>query len=260
MVDFRKAWSSEIHSGNRSDSDEFLERKAKEHRSVLVDYCNYIYGQSIVDLGCGAGELLASLASFMTITTAVDYSQSMMGRCRQLLASKNITDIATIISDISILPSLSHKYWVSTGALSQYSDMYQLELIFQSFIRNKDVTHIVFFDTIDPILYLVRVFGLTSYFNLKQECRDTESLSTNRRAKISSSFKQILHSLASILLLRAIFYNKPIKIPGSIMGYAVSPAVWNSLCKKYNLNLTQVSSREFEYRYHVIISKLTSTY
>lgn len=268
MTDYSQTWSMLSDSGNRSNAFMYLRRKASETHNDLQDYCDYT-SESVVDLGCGAGELLEHLATMINIVKATDYSERMLSAARVRLANAELHSIPEIIcAGIDILPDLVEEYWISTGALSQYSSQDQLELIMSSFKKNKDAKHFILFDTIDPVRYFI--LPLISYGNCFDDSanafepkrrHDSKRLFDRGIASLKSILKVILASTYRIfyyrlkILLVLLLSPKVCRLPGPLMGYGVSPSFWGCAAKKFGLEISLISSREFEYRYHVIISK-----
>lgn len=267
MIDYSSIWSTQSHSGNRSNTYQYLEQKASETQAVLKDYCGYS-SESIVDLGCGAGELLEHLVARINIVKATDYSASMLSAARTKLADEYLYSTLKFICDgVNILPALVEEFWISTGALSQYSSRDQLELIISSFQHNKAAKHLVLFDTIDPVRYFI--LPLISYGNYISDATTASNPKTYTNGKsfgrVISCWSRILKvalfrpliSLLNLskLLLSLLVSSRVFRLPGSLMGYGVLPSFWSLTARRCKLKVHLVSSRVFEYRYHVVISK-----
>lgn len=266
MTEYSKIWSAQHRSGNRFNESLYLERKACETHSILNDYCGYS-SEPVADLGCGAGELLEKLLSTINIAKAVDYSQLMLAEARALLLGLEVKNTPEFICDgIEILPDLVEKVWISTGALSQYSSEHQLALILSHFQNNKIAEHLVLFDTIDPMRYFILPFIAykNSYIH-SSVAINSENLSS--RSSVSSVLK-LIRSLRSIfihlngglfafsrVLLVVLGSSQVYRLPGSLMGYGVLPSFWRTEGDSRGFRVSILSSREFEYRYHVVISK-----
>lgn len=267
MIDYSSIWSTQSHSGNRSNTYQYLEQKASETQAVLKDYCGYS-SESIVDLGCGAGELLEHLVARINIVKATDYSASMLSAARTKPAVEYLYSTLEFICDgVNILPALVEEFWISTGALSQYSSRDQLELIISSFQHNKAAKHLVLFDTIDPVRYFI--LPLISYGNYISDATTASNPKTYTNGK---SFGRVISCLSRILkvalfrplisllnlsklLLSLLVSSRVFRLPGSLMGYGVLPSFWSLNARRCKLKVHLVSSRVFEYRYHVVISK-----
>jgi hypothetical protein len=266
MTDYSRIWSTQFQSGNRSNTFLYLERKALETYAVLKDYCGYST-EPVVDLGCGAGELLEHLLSSINIVKAVDYSKTMLSAARERLANLKLHTAPDLICEgVDILPGLMESVWISTGALSQYSSKDQLELIVSRFQENQAARYFVLFDTIDPVRYFALPF--ISYKNSyigKGALVDSKVYDSNSSLEVAARKKRSLNLILSrplIILhnllcgLSTILTSPQVcRLPGSLMGYGVSPSFWLSIASRRGLGISILSSREFEYRYHVVISK-----
>jgi SAM-dependent methyltransferase len=108
---------------NRESGDEFYRKKAREHRDVLSDN-DAQYG--ILDLGCGAGELLEQLAPLAKVAVGIDYSPAMLAAARRRLDGR-----------------------------------FELERILDLFAANAKARTFYLFDCIDPMRYDLLVLGIS---------------------------------------------------------------------------------------------------
>ena len=267
MSDYFWVWSAQSSSGNRSDTPVYLERKASETYAILRDYCDYST-EPVVDLGCGAGELLVYLLGSINIVKAVDYSESMLSAAKLRLCNIQLQSAPEFVcAGVDILSDLSEGVWISTGALSQYSSRDQLREIISCFQQNNSAKHLILFDTIDPVRFLM--LPLIAYSNDYDSngiaCEPNERINKARLAKMLVFAKRLLRILVYVpfstllsftrLAFGAFGSSGVCRLRGSLMGYGVFPSFWNLAARRFGLKLSLVSSREFEYRYHVVISK-----
>jgi len=267
MSDYFLVWSAQTSSGNRSDSPVYLERKASEAYAILRDYCNYL-AEPVVDLGCGAGELLGYLLGSINIVKAVDYSESMLSAARSRICNIKLHQAPDFVcAGVDILSDLSEGVWISTGALSQYSSRDQLREIIFCFQQNNAAKHLILFDTIDPVRRLM--LPLIAYHNDYDSngiaCEPKSRINQAKLAKMLVFAKRLLKILLYVpfstffgfarLVLGACGSSGVCRLPGSLMGYGVLPTFWKLAARQFGLKISLLSSREFEYRYHVVISK-----
>lgn len=125
-------WAKQSMSLNRESGDEFYRKKAKEHRDVLSDN-DAQYG--ILDLGCGAGELLEQLAPLAKVAVGIDYSPAMLAAARRRLDGR--FELELLEADVfSYLPNAEPPVWTTTSAINQYLDGAELERILDLFAAN----------------------------------------------------------------------------------------------------------------------------
>ena len=170
MNKYHSIWSKETHSGNRSDDEQFLSRKTFETLHTLEEYTSYC-NNSVADIGCGAGELLIKLIDKINIRLALDFSPSMLEKCKHTISSLDINKKPKLIlGGLDKLEELNQEYWISTGAISQFCDEKGISKLLNQFEKNKHVNYLILFDTIDPIRYNFVQLGLSykkSFFNLR---------------------------------------------------------------------------------------------
>lgn len=261
--DFSRIWATQSSSGNRSNSPEYLARKASESLSILQDYCGYL-NHDVTDIGCGAGELLVHLCDKLNISKAIDYSDLMLVHCEEKISNSTLCSRPVLLhGGIAYIRKLDSQFVISTGALSQYSSYKQIQDIFRVFSDNSSIKHLVLFDTIDPLRFSIYIYiaynnVLRDAVNANSSAHDLFPLAIGR---IFFSLKRHIKYLYSALIAIATFMrilissSSVIKLPGCLMGYGVNASLWRSLANQHGLRCQIASSREFEYRYHVILSK-----
>jgi SAM-dependent methyltransferase len=233
-------WSEQTSSFQRFSEDWFLKLKASEHASLFPDDEMF---DSCIDLGCGEGKLLYFFSDLVNVESGVDYSQSMVDAALINLRDKNIHIIKADI--FKLLPSSNFKNWVSTQALNQYLSIDDMTKFLSLFLSNKSVRVLYFFDCIDPIRYSVRFLGL-DYVELR---------------KYKNSFKKKIIFIYQLMRhFKKIFLHGVIGLRSSQlekigMGYGYMPVFWHEIMRDKNVTVTIISSKYYEYRYHVIIRK-----
>ena len=120
-MNYYNAWSDECSSGNRYNTIDYFDLKSSETLFIVNSFIPQFQSKSFADIGCGAGELLYYIDKKLNITTAIDYSEKMLDNCKFLFSNTSST-LKFINAGLEILPELSESTWISTGALSQYSN------------------------------------------------------------------------------------------------------------------------------------------
>lgn len=240
MISIRQFWDNQNSSLNRDTNDIFYFKKASEHRSVLNDNDSVV---GILDLGCGAGELLQYLSQLANIDIGLDYSQEMVNAARHRL--KGQFSGLLIQADISThLPIAQQQVWTTTGAINQYLDDNNLACVLDFFCNNEKAHSFYLFDCIDPLRYDLLLHSI-SY-------RPEHIERLNFFDKIKMSVRRIMIGFR----LMFNYYENDSRYLGSpSMGFGQRPAFWLNNCAARGLNVEIISSRYYEYRYHVIIKK-----
>ncbi|UJF25317.1 class I SAM-dependent methyltransferase [Suttonella sp. R2A3] len=237
--EFLGYWKQKESSGQRYNDLEFYSRKAREH----INYIKDLNCEPVADLGCGAGELLSSyLNQDLKIDIGLDFSQSMLSQAKKRIGNQCNLKVGNVLD---FLPELNSKGWISTQSLSQYLDPSELNILVTRFKENRHVESLLLFDTIN---YL-------NYYNL--------SISGSRYdSKIKQqNVKQVIRELKTILgvmlsLFKHIFESgKSHRKISTSMGYGYLPVFFKKLADENDLDCKMFSSKYYEYRYHVILSK-----
>ncbi|MDS9878811.1 class I SAM-dependent methyltransferase [Pseudomonas protegens] len=235
-------WQDKTNSGHRFSSTEYFRKKALECAQVMEEFGST---GEIIDLGCGAGELLEQLIPLARISKGIDCPPSMIESAKQRL--KDI-DIDLDVADIfEILPQSSFPTWTTTEALNQYLNPTEMARVIGLFARNEQAHAFYLFDCVDPIRYMT--LGMGSYYSTQPE-----SALNGLTARTKSIARDLIScaKLASFRLGR----QQWIKWKDQGMGFAYTPYFWFETCKKLNLEINFISSKYYEYRYHAIIRKL----
>jgi SAM-dependent methyltransferase len=240
MDEISRFWDAQVASLNREAGDVFYRKKAHEHRSVLSDHDAEA---GIIDLGCGAGEMLEHLAPLARISAALDYSESMLNAARDRLGDRFGIDL--MVADIfTYLPTSPHAVWTTTGAINQYLDEPDLRRVLGLFRDNQRAEAFYLFDCIDPLRYVLLGSGI-SY-------RPEHMAAPSAAGAIKRLGRRVI--TAAKLALGG--YERPVAYLGSPgMGYGQRPDFWLRACAEANLDVEIISSRYYEYRYHVIARK-----
>lgn len=242
----REFWNKQTDSLHRSDDEKFYDCKAVEHASLMLPNER---SAGCVDLGCGAGELLFHLMDHVNIRTGIDYARSMLEQAEKILAGKGIELLNVDIFEY--LPQSDYPVWTTTGAINQYLDPQSICAFLDVFTANNPARSLFLFDCVDPLRYSLMPYGI-SY-----------RPRPIRRGSGLKSFLQPAHLLARRWLLSAelalgLFEIESRKLRSAGMGFAYSPLFWIDAAAARNIKVDVVSSRFYEYRYHVIMRKISA--
>jgi SAM-dependent methyltransferase len=240
MDEINEFWSNQAESLNRERNDEYYRKKALEHRSILA---HADAQKGALDLGCGAGELIEQLSGLVKINTAVDFSASMIEAAENRLYPA--FDGKIVKADVFTFAARSEDpVWMSTGAINQYLQADRLRDFLDIFSANNNAEALYLFDCIDPLRYDLLFLGI-SY-------RPEHALPLTWKGYI----KHQVDRLRMAFRLIAGRYDESTLYMGSPgMGFGQRPSFWLKACAERGLNVEIISSRYFEYRYHVIIKK-----
>ncbi|MCU1764185.1 class I SAM-dependent methyltransferase [Pseudomonas protegens] len=241
MSNLKDYWQDKTNSGHRFSSVEYFKKKSLECKYILEEFGAE---GKIIDLGCGAGELLQHLTPLVNISKGVDYSASMIESARKLLDG---IDIDLEVADVfDLLPQSDFPVWTTTGALNQYLNPAEITKVIEIFARNGKASAFYLFDCIDPIRYITLNMG--SYYSTQPE---------PVLKGLGAQAKSIARSLLSCAKLATFKLGGQnwIKWKDQGMGFAYTPYFWFETCRKFGLEVNFISSKYYEYRYHVIIRK-----
>lgn len=232
----KRFWETQVVSRHRDDSDEFYRLKAREHAALLSEKDRSV---GIVDLGCGAGELLAHFARYATVEAALDYSESMLDRARQRLDGRGIELI--LEPDICTrMAQAKYPAWIACGSVNQYLDERAQRRLLTTFARNARATSLYYFDCVDPIRYAVRNLG----------CDYLATGLPSVRAIAAFAFRTARQILSGDVFRAARWLGS------ESMGWGYLPYFWRRECARLDLHVEFVSSAMYEYRYHVMVRKI----
>tara|TARA_A100001035_G_C27767720_1_gene494592 strand:+ start:602 stop:1354 length:753 start_codon:yes stop_codon:yes gene_type:complete len=238
-------WDSQSSSFHRLDSKVFYDKKANEHAQIIQPNDRE---SGIIDLGCGAGELIEYLNELVNIEIGIDFSSSMIRAAKKRI--KKTHNIKFLVSNtdetFDFLKKSTQPVWTTAGALNQYLNLNEIKKLMEIFNANEHVRSFYLFDCVDPIRYKVLDFGC-SYLSQKKKSKKYKLI---KRAKI------YLRRLIFAMELTSGLLNKEsyrLGLPN--MGYGHLPQLWLKFGDDFSLHTNIVSSRFYEYRYHVIYTK-----
>jgi cyclopropane-fatty-acyl-phospholipid synthase len=215
--------------GHRSSAEEFISLEAKEKLFHLEG------GKTLLDFGCGAGELLVYYAPEYEKMVGVDFSASMLDEASKRIREKEYGNISLIqADDKTVWNKLECSFdRITAAGVVQYLTLQEIDsFIFNASNYLNKGGKIVFFDILDPRLYPLWKIGLFS--------QDADLWKILR--KIGFEFK---------VMLSASLNNRP----GDILGFAHNPDTIRKVAEKYDFETNFVKSMYYEYKYHAIISR-----
>jgi cyclopropane-fatty-acyl-phospholipid synthase len=213
--------------GHRSSAEEFISREAKEKLFHLDG------GKTLLDFGCGAGELLIYYAPKYESLVGVDFSASMLDEASKRIREKKCENVSLILADDNtVWDKLEYSFdRITAAGVFQYLTYQEIDM-FVSNASNylNEGGKIVLFDMMDPLLYPMWKMGLFSQDSnmLKFFC------------KVGFEFKKMV--FASI-------NSRPI----DILGYTHDPYKIKMIANKNGFEMTYTQSMYYEYRYHAIM-------
>jgi cyclopropane fatty-acyl-phospholipid synthase-like methyltransferase len=224
-------FSDKKNGDHRYPIEEFLYKEAKEKLFHLSG------GKSLLDFGCGAGELLIYYVPNYERVVGVDFSSSMLFEAEKKIWEQNYKNVDLILADDKTMWKRLNSSFdrITATAVVQYLMPEQID----AFIRNasgylNDGGKIAFFDIIDPRLYsLWRMGWFSQSFKLR-----------NTLPKVG---------LACLTQLSAILRNRP----RDIIGGAHSPYLIGKIARNNGFTMEYIKSMYYEYRYHAILSKIS---
>ncbi|AKJ39289.1 class I SAM-dependent methyltransferase [Methanosarcina barkeri] len=215
--------------GHRSSDEEFIFMEAKEKLFHLDG------GKTLLDFGCGAGELLVYYAPEYEQLVGVDFSESMLDEASKKIKERKYDNISLIqADDKTVWDKLECSFdRITAAGVIQLFTLQELD----SFISNASNYlnkggKIVLFDILDPRLYPLWKMGLFS--------QDADLWKILR--KIGFEFK---------VMLSASLSNRP----RDILGFAHNPYAVKKIADRYGFETIFVKSMYYEYKYHAIISR-----
>jgi cyclopropane-fatty-acyl-phospholipid synthase len=215
--------------GHRSSAEEFLSMEAKEKLFHLDG------GKTLLDFGCGAGELLTYYAPEYEQLVGVDFSASMLDEASKKIKERKCENISLIqADDKTVWNKLESSFdRITAAGVIQYLTLQEIDsFIFNASSYLNKEGKIVLFDILDPRLYPLWKIGLFS--------QDADLWKILR--KIGFEFK---------VILSAGLNNRP----RDILGFAHNPNTIRKIADKYGFETTFVQSMYYEYKYHTIIDQ-----
>ncbi len=215
--------------GHRSSAEEFLSMEAKEKLFHLDG------GKTLLDFGCGAGELLVYYAPKYERMVGVDFSASMLDEASKKVRERKCENISLIqADDKTVWDKLECSFdRITAAGVIQYLTLQEIDsFIFNASSYLNKGGKIVLFDILDPRLYPLWKIGLFSH--------DADLWKILR--KIGFEFK---------VLLSASLNNRP----RDIVGFAHDPNKIRKIADKYGFETAFVQSMYYEYKYHAIMDQ-----
>lgn len=213
--------------GHRSSAEKFLAMEAREKLFHLDG------GETLLDFGCGAGELLVYYAPEYEKTIGVDFSPSMLDESSKRIRERNCENITLILADDkTVWDKLDSSFdRITAAGVFQYLTYQEIEeFIFNASNYLNKEGKIVLFDMLDPRLYLLWKIGM---FSQDKSCRKfLYKAVCGAKNIISASLK-----------------NRPI----DILGYSHNPNKIKKIANKNGFEMICVQSMYYEYKYHAII-------
>ncbi|MDP9100538.1 MAG: methyltransferase domain-containing protein [Actinomycetota bacterium] len=228
---WHRYWSGRSHGGHRYGGAEFLRRDAQEKLMLLEG------GGSLLDFGCGAGEVLQYLAPSYAPVLGVDFSPAMLAAARARLDAEGLTRVGLLqADDTSVWRELPHPFSrIAAGQVIQYLDDDALgAFLTQARAWVEPGGRVALFDVIDPRLGYLFALGLLG--------------DDGRQARLGP----VLFRRALRHGLRA-SYRALQGLPREEMGVAHHPARVRDLAAEAGFACDIVWSRYYEYRFHALL-------
>ncbi|MGB9939131.1 class I SAM-dependent methyltransferase [Methanosarcina sp.] len=224
-------FSDKKKGGHRYSTEEFLYKEAKEKLFHLSG------GKSLLDFGCGAGELLIYYVPNYERVVGVDFSSSMLFEAEKKVWEQNYKNVDLILADDRTIWNRLNLSFdrITAAAVVQYLTPEQID----AFVRDasdylNEGGKIVFFDIIDPRIYSLWKIG---WFSQNFKFRNTLTKAG------FGCFRQ----------LSAVLKNRP----KDIIGDAHNPYLIEKIARNNGFTMEYINSMYYEYRYHAILSKIS---
>lgn len=224
-----KYFSNKKTGGHKYSTEEFLSKEANEKLFHLGG------GKTLLDFGCGAGELLIYYVPNYERVIGADFSSSMLLEAEKRISQRNYKNVDLILADDeTVWNKLNLSFDRITAAqVVQYLTSEQIDtFIYNSSNHLNDGGKIVLFDVIDPRLYSLWKYGWFSK-NFKY---------WNTLPKLCF---ECIRQVSAFLKGR----------PGDIIGVTHSPYLIEEIASKHGFKMEYVRSMYYDYRYHAILSK-----
>ena len=214
--------------GHRSSAEEFISREASEKLFHLDG------GKTLLDFGCGTGELLVYYAPEYERLVGADFSASMLDEASRRIRERKYENIALILADDkTVWEKLDSSFdRITAAGVIQYLTAEEIDnFVYNSSGYLNKRGKIVLFDLLDPRLYQLWKIG---FFSRDFGCW-----------KIFSKI-----GFEVLTVISASLKNRP----KDILGYTHKPCIIESIANKHGFKMEYVQSMYYEYKYHAIIS------
>jgi hypothetical protein len=148
------------------------------------------------------------------------------------------------------LPNSEWPVWTTTGAINQYLDAVRMGAFLDLFAKNECAQSLFLYDCVDPVRYALMPFGI-SYLRRSESHRGW-------RAVAMPTYRIASRVILGAKLAAGLLGRSPKRLGGVSMGFGYLPRFWIEAAAARNLQIEIVSSRYYEYRYHVIMRKLSA--
>ncbi len=233
-------WATQTSSMHRADDPQIYQKKAVEFAAVIRPEDRQA---GLVDLGCGAGELLEHLQHLVRISAAFDGSESMLTAARSRLGDSGI-ELIQGADVIAFLGTAPNSVWTTTGAINQFLDPDGQRRLLDLFAAHPHARRYYMFDCVDPLRYALLPHGI-SY-------RPTNLI------RVEPLATQAKRAIRRLMLAGRLAVGGPSDSQhlGSVaMGWGQLPRFWIREGMSRRLRVEIVSSKYYEYRYHVVLEK-----
>ena len=242
-------WSKKTCGGHRSSEEEFLYKEAKEKLFHLSG------GKSLLDFGCGSADLLKYYIPHYSTVIGSDFSQSMLNAAKQKIQESfndeysiedniNCRSQSQDIKTVYLLLADDKTIWqklpfsvdrITTAGVMAYLTLEQIDdFLFEASKKLNEDGKVIFFDVIDPKLYILWSIGF-----------------------FSKTFS-VIHLLKIIPFYFRRLGRKLKHMPKDEMGNSFNPNVIERISNKNGFKMEYIRSMYYEYRYHVILTKINA--
>ncbi len=228
---WRQYWSDKGSAGHRFENEEFYTKMARERLYHLDG------GDTLLDFGCGSGELLGHYATAYGKVAGADFSETMLEAAKRNLAKKGSSaEVELFLADENTVWDRVPGFWdrITASQVVQYFDNSRLDrFVLAASQKLNPSGKVALFDIIDPQIYLFYRIGL---------------LDSRRRSFLGALIRMVGITTRTVhQALRG--------IPSDEIGKSYRPDSIRSISAKHGLRMEYVCSLYYEYRYHAVLSK-----
>lgn len=237
MQDYWKQyWANRENGMHRIGQEPFFEKKARELMLHLGDQ-----GGSLLEFGCGSGDLLVYYAACFSSVVACDYSLTVLEKAKGRCQSFGVVNCNLIEADDKGIWNklLEQKFdRILSASVLQYLDRGQVEnLIQEAGRRLRDGGRIVLADIPDSRIFCLWQIGAYSNSNINKKL----------------GLINFATSFAKLSLLR--MARRIRGLPADEIGYTYQPSFIAKVANQNGLSTEIVSSVYYEGRFHAILTK-----